>query len=354
MRHSASRRSWAAALALLAVLVMAPQAGFAAMPQTINYQGSLSDASGPVTGPVDITFKLYDAPTLGNVLWQETQPGVAVTNGVFNVTLGSVVALPPAIFDNPVYLGVTVGPLEPEMTPRQAITAVGYALRARSAEIDADTLAGLSCASDQVASWNGLSWVCSTAATDTTLSEAEVETFVTNGAIDLFAGTTLGGAAIQTGSESDTLAGLSCASGQVAKWNGLAWACAADVDTDTDTQLTEGQVETFVTNGPVDLATGTTLGGAAIQTGTDAVGLTGVNVATGVSLILASQSGTATASCAVGEVVLGGGWQGASTSIDVTNSFPITASPQGWQVDVKNTDAIADLNATAYAICATP
>ena len=28
---------------------------------------------------------------------------------------------------------------------------------------------------------------------------------------------------------------LSCASGQVAKWNGTAWACAADTDTDTDT-----------------------------------------------------------------------------------------------------------------------
>lgn len=31
-----------------------------------------------------------------------------------------------------------------------------------------------------------------------------------------------------TGGNSDTLAGLSCASGQLAKWNGTAWACAAD------------------------------------------------------------------------------------------------------------------------------
>ena len=32
---------------------------------------------------------------------------------------------------------------------------------------------------------------------------------------------------------SDTLGGLGCASGQVAKWNGAAWACAADADTVT-------------------------------------------------------------------------------------------------------------------------
>lgn len=38
-----------------------------------------------------------------------------------------------------------------------------------------------------------------------------------------FSGVLIGG-----GSGSDTLAGLSCMSGQIAKWNGSAWACAAD------------------------------------------------------------------------------------------------------------------------------
>lgn len=39
---------------------------------------------------------------------------------------------------------------------------------------------------------------------------------------------------------SDTLAGLSCASGQVAKWNGTIWACAADDNTGDITGVTAG------------------------------------------------------------------------------------------------------------------
>ena len=63
-----------------------------------------------------------------------------------------------------------------------------------------DTLAGLSCSTNQIAKWNGSAWAC---------------------------------AADNSGS--DTLAGLSCSTNQIAKWNGSAWACAADVNTDTDT-----------------------------------------------------------------------------------------------------------------------
>jgi len=202
MRHSASRRSWAAALALLAVLVLAPQAGFAAVPQTINYQGSLSDSVGdPAVGPVDITFRLYDSLSAGTLLWSEAHTGVVLTNGVFNVTLGATTAFGANLFDNQVYLSIQVAPDIDEMTPRQPITAVGYALRAVSVENDADTLAGLSCTSGQIASWNGASWVCAADADTPALTEGQVETFVTNGAVNLFAGTTLGGAAIQTGTD---------------------------------------------------------------------------------------------------------------------------------------------------------
>jgi len=65
--------------------------------------------------------------------------------------------------------------------------------------------------------------------------------------------------------DDDILGALSCSSGQIAKWDGSAWHCGADVD--TDTQLSEGQVETYVTNGPLDLDAATTLGGASISTG---------------------------------------------------------------------------------------
>ena len=52
--------------------------------------------------------------------------------------------------------------------------------------------------------------------------------------------------ATQGYSTSDTLASLNCSSGQVPLWNGTAWGCGDDQD--TDTQLTEAQVDTMVAN----------------------------------------------------------------------------------------------------------
>ncbi|QQS18762.1 hypothetical protein IPL68_01665 [Candidatus Saccharibacteria bacterium] len=46
--------------------------------------------------------------------------------------------------------------------------------------------------------------------------------------------------------DTDSLAGLSCSPNQIAKWNGSAWACAADVD--TDTVLNEVQVDAYANN----------------------------------------------------------------------------------------------------------
>ena len=70
-----------------------------------------------------------------------------------------------------------------------------------------------------------------TVATDqnTQLSESQVETFVTNGSIGLASGSTMGGSTIvTTATDSDTLGGLNCSTDEIAKWNGSAWACAAD------------------------------------------------------------------------------------------------------------------------------
>ena len=129
--------------------------------------------------------------------------------------------------------------------------------------------------------------------TDTQLSEGQVEAYITNAPIGLSAGTTVAGNIISTGAhttqlpwsnitgvpgdladgDSDTLSGLSCLSGDVAKWSAAAgaWECAVDIDTDTDTdtntQLTETQVENYVGNGPIGLAAGTTVGGLALAGG---------------------------------------------------------------------------------------
>ena len=101
----------------------------AAIPKYINFQGKLTDDIGnPVAdGSYSITFRLYSAQTGGTALWTETQ-SVTVSGGVFNVALGTETALTLA-FNTQYWLSVQVGS-DTEMTPRQRITAAGYALNA--------------------------------------------------------------------------------------------------------------------------------------------------------------------------------------------------------------------------------
>lgn len=97
-----------------------------AVPNQISYQGVLNDANGdPVNSTVDMTFKLYSVASGGTVLWNETQT-VQVSNGIFNVKLGSVQIIPASIRqNNDLYLGINVG-ADSEMTPRQPILATIY------------------------------------------------------------------------------------------------------------------------------------------------------------------------------------------------------------------------------------
>ena len=128
--------------------------------------------------------------------------------------------------------------------------------------------------------------------TNTQLSEGQVEAFITDAAIGLASGSTVGGLPITTGAhttqlswnsisnipgdiadgDGDLLAGLTCQSNEVPKWSGASasWECADDVnyvDTDTNTQLTESQVENYVANGPIGLASGSTVGGQVLAGG---------------------------------------------------------------------------------------
>jgi len=98
------------------------------IPKTMSYQGVLTDASGaPVPdGNYLLHFRFYQSPTGGSPIWMENQT-VAVTDGIFNVTLGSLnpLTLP---FNTSYWLGVTVSPPGPELTPRTPLTAAPYSL----------------------------------------------------------------------------------------------------------------------------------------------------------------------------------------------------------------------------------
>ncbi len=114
-------------------------------PDSFNYQGLLLDSAGnPVPdGNYTLTFTLYDHETSvdpGHKLWTDTQT-VQVQNGLFNVRLGPLGDTSWAD-GRDLWLGITVQG-ESEMTPRQRLVSVPYALNAgdvRNADIHPDDI----------------------------------------------------------------------------------------------------------------------------------------------------------------------------------------------------------------------
>lgn len=105
---------------------------YAAIPRLINYQGRLTDTTNkPLDGSYNLTFRIYDAETSGNLLWEEIQPGIVIQKGIFSVLLGSAANLD-LPFDKPYFLEIKVG--EEVMAPRQRITSAAYAIKAENSE----------------------------------------------------------------------------------------------------------------------------------------------------------------------------------------------------------------------------
>ena len=102
---------------------------------TIAYQGRLADADGnPITNTVNMIFRLYDAATGGVFLWEEQwtgSNGVQVSDGLFNVMLGSLTPIPQSVITghDSLFLGITVG-TDDEMTPRVQLGSVPFAVQA--------------------------------------------------------------------------------------------------------------------------------------------------------------------------------------------------------------------------------
>ena len=91
---------------------------------------------------------------------------------------------------------------------------------------DSDTLAGLSCSIGEVSGWNGSAWTC---LSDNTLSESDVENYITNGGINLDGTSTIGGQDFLTTND-ETLSGLACLDGEYPKYDAVStlWVCSAD------------------------------------------------------------------------------------------------------------------------------
>lgn len=102
---------------------------------TIAYQGRLADTGGaPLTGTYNMIFRLYPAATGGVPLWQEQWTGsnsVQVSDGLFNVMLGSLTPVPQEVIvsNGSLFLGITVG-TDSEMSPRVQLGSVPFATQA--------------------------------------------------------------------------------------------------------------------------------------------------------------------------------------------------------------------------------
>jgi hypothetical protein len=140
MRQRASSRGVIALLGILALVAALPINGFGEVPQQVSHQGQLTDAAGNLLdGNYVMLFSIYDVSTGGTALWWEEQT-VALTNGIFNVQMGQDPTgnpFPTELFDGHRWLGVAVG-LDAEMTPRQPLTSVAFALKAENADTLSD------------------------------------------------------------------------------------------------------------------------------------------------------------------------------------------------------------------------
>jgi hypothetical protein len=131
------RQIWVAGLASVATAAaMWSGPASAAVPNLLTEQGRLLDANGaPVTGSVSIVFTIYDAASGGATLWTETQT-LTLDAGYFSARLGEVTMIPATAFDGSIrHLGVKVG-ADPEMTPRQEVVSVPYAMLANNVNGD--------------------------------------------------------------------------------------------------------------------------------------------------------------------------------------------------------------------------
>lgn len=140
LRHEDAQMTKLVTVALLLLAAVAT----AEVPHLLTYQGRITDDSGtPLEGSHSLTFRIYDDPTGGTTLWTETHVGVTVSNGLFEVVLGSIETIESSVFSNqPRWLGIRVG-LGAELVPRTPIVAVAYAYRAEHADTAGYALDGI-------------------------------------------------------------------------------------------------------------------------------------------------------------------------------------------------------------------
>ena len=121
-------------LAVMLLATLVSWSAVAEIPMYLSHQGRLlNDDFSPVAGIETVTFSLYEYADGGVSVWSEPNT-IALDNGFYSVVLGTSVSISEDLFDGGnIYLGIKIGS-DTELSPRQRITSVPFAIRAGVAE----------------------------------------------------------------------------------------------------------------------------------------------------------------------------------------------------------------------------
>lgn len=236
-----------AAAAAAAVTLTVAVSALAEVPRQVHYQGIVSstvsgeplhcpDPMSCDTEPLDVTFRLYDAPEDGLIVWEEVHTALPIVHGVFHAVLGEVEPLLPTLLESgAVWLALDLNDTG-ELSPRQALVSAPYAIFADHAQ-DAATLGGQAPDAFAAKQWV-VDWTTTYVAP---LNDAlsDLPAVAISGSFDDFEDIPPGFA---DGVDDDQLGALDCAPDEIARFDGVVWVC------DVDRVLTEGDVDELVAN----------------------------------------------------------------------------------------------------------
>ena len=236
----------------IAAIILALPGQAWAVPAQLSHQGRLMDSSDtPLEGEHTLTFTIYDSEESGAELWQESLE-VSFSNGFYSTVLGSDEDDNPLDTEllgaHPLFLAMAVDGGS-DLEPRHEILSVPYAMMADTCEnvdggiVDAEEVR---VAGATVIAADG-TWAGATPSVGWADLSGIPEGFADN--VD---------------DDQDTLAGLTCEDGEILAFSVAedGWVC--DTDDTLSSEDVEAVVEAFVATTPVDLAAGSTVGGAAI------------------------------------------------------------------------------------------
>ncbi len=224
-------------LAFAIVLALATTAHATDVPGTVAFTARLVDdkSAEAKTGTHDVLFTLFDAQDAGHSVWTETHSVTIADDGLVFVELGDTTPLDGHVFDGTDrFLEITVDGAT--MSPRIALDSVPYAVRSTAAA-NADAIGGMT--ADQIQP--KITGRCNNGQHIQNITNGaivcEADSAATGDITAVIASNGLVGGA--TAGDA-TLGLMSCATGQILKFNGAGWACGADNDSGDITSVLAG------------------------------------------------------------------------------------------------------------------